>query len=36
MKNKINSLKKNLVKEDMIVKDIEKARDMAYWFSERF
>ncbi len=36
MKRKGNFLKKNLVKEDLIVKGIEQARDMTYWFSERF
>ena len=36
MKNKRNFFKKNLVKEDMIVEGIERARDMTYWFSERF
>jgi len=36
MKNRRNFLKKNIVKEDLIVKGIEQARDMTYWFSERF
>ncbi len=28
--------KKNIVEEDLIVKGIEQARNMTYWFSERF
>ena len=36
MKLKTNRFKKNLVREDYITKAIEQARDMTYWYSERF
>ena len=36
MKRKGSFLKKNYIKEDVIVKGIEQARDMTYWYSERF
>jgi len=36
MKNKRNFLKKSIIKGDIITKGIEQARDMTYWFSERF
>ena len=36
MKMKLKRFNKNIVQEDYIVKGIEQARDMAYWYSERF
>ena len=36
MKRKGRFLKKNHLNEDIMVKEIEHARDMTYWYSERF
>ena len=36
MKHKRHFFKKNFVEEDSMTQYIEKARDMAYWFPERF
>ncbi len=36
MKRKGNFLKRSRFNEKLIEKDIEQAKDMIYWFSERF